>query len=174
MLLLAGKNRKKRTTSAQIRFGIIQVLIAIGLGLGLVAGFSLTWLTTLVLGFEFASFLNVAFFLSIASIGFTLLMLATLTWTGIGGVPIYGLLMFFSLPLLQLGPEMLPTFYYNWIYPWLPMRFMFDGLREILYFNGPVWSTSTSVLIWIALISIFVLIANSWMPLKQNSNKLLD
>jgi len=73
---------------------------------------------------------------------------------GYAGLPIFVLLMFFGLPLVQLVPEMMPEFYANWVYPWMPMRFLFDGLKEILYFNGQVWNGSTQVLCWIAVISV--------------------
>ena len=162
LLWMAGRNRIFTTATEQLKFRGIQVLISVALGF--LAGFSLTWFTTLMLGYEFESFFNVALFLSIASIGFILLILATISWIGIGGIAIFALLMFFGLPLLQLAPEMLPSFYNDWIYPWLPMRFMFDGLREILFFNGSVWNSSAIVLIWIAVITSILLFVKSWVP----------
>lgn len=61
--------------------------------------------------------------------------------------------MFFGLPLLQLAPEQLPTFYTDWVTPWLPMRFLIDGLKDILFFNQSVWNKETIVLSVIFIVS---------------------
>ncbi len=66
--------------------------------------------------------------------------------------------MFFGLPLLQIAPEMLPTFYVDWIYPWLPFRFMFEGLKEILFFSGELWNAAAMTLCWIAVTSILIIL----------------
>lgn len=143
---------------------MIQVLTA--LVLGLLAGFSLTWFTTFMLGYEYDSFLTVASFLSITGFSFILLILTTMTWIGFGGIIIFVLLMFYGLPLVQMAPEMLPAFYQNWIYPWIPMRFMIDGLGEILFFSGSLWNRSTTVLIWILIISAIFQLSKIWVRKK--------
>jgi len=165
MLFFAGKNRTFETMVSQLKFKSIQVLVAILLGF--LAGFSLTWYTTVILDFEFESFTTVALFLSITCMSFILLISAVLSWIGMGGVILFVLLMFFGLPLLQLAPEMLPVFYKDWIYPWLPMRFMFDGVREILFFDGGVWNGATIVLMWTAFVSLIVHLAKSFVPTKN-------
>ena len=169
MLGFAGRNRTHQTIASHFKFKSLQILVAILLGC--VAGFSLTWYTTFMLGFEFESFTTVALFLSITCISFILLISAVLSWIGMGGVAIFVLFMFFGLPLLQLAPEMLPDFYRDWIYPWLPMRFMFDGVRQILFFDGGAWNSSTMVLVWIAVVSILVHLSKAFMPMKNAANK---
>lgn len=166
MLFFAGRNRKFQSMVSQMKFKTIQVLIAVLLGF--VAGYTLTWYTTLLLDFDFDNFTTVALFLSITCTSFILLISAVLTWVGMGSVAIFVLFMFFGLPLLQLAPEMLPEFYKDWIYPWLPMRFMFDGVREILFFDGRAWNSSTTVLMWIALTSILIHLTKAFIPIKIN------
>ncbi len=168
MLFFAGKSKKLSTKISHLQLKSIQVLVAILLGF--VAGFSLTWYTTFMLGFEYESFTTVALFLSITCVSFILLISAVISWIGRGGIAIFILFMFFGLPLLQLAPEMLPDFYRDWIYPWLPMRFMFDGVREILFFDGGAWNASTIVLAWIAVVSILVHLAKAFVPLKKDAS----
>ncbi|HIV82876.1 MAG TPA: DUF3533 domain-containing protein [Candidatus Salinicoccus merdavium] len=164
LLFLAGKNRTFTNVKEKFKFRMIQVLTA--LVLGLLAGFSLTWFTTFMLGYEYDSFLTVASFLSITGFSFILLILTTMTWIGFGGIIIFVLLMFYGLPLVQMAPEMLPAFYQNWIYPWIPMRFMIDGLGEILFFSGSLWNRSTTVLIWILIISAIFQLSKIWVRKK--------
>lgn len=40
----------------------------------------------------------------------------------------------------MLPPEMLPTLWADWIYPWVPQRFIGDGVRSIAYMNGSAWN----------------------------------
>ena len=159
MLFFAAKNRVFQTKGDQLKLRLIQILVTIPLGF--VAGYSLTWYTTFILDYSFESFHAVAVFLSITCISFILLITAVMAWIGMGGVGILALLMFFGAPLLQLAPEMLPEFYSDWINPWLPMRFMVEGVREILFFGGGSWNSSSSVLVWIAIVSILVILAKS-------------
>ena len=34
------------------------------------------------------------------------------------------------LPILSLAPEMLGSFYTQWVLPWLPMRMLYDGIKK--------------------------------------------
>jgi ABC-type polysaccharide/polyol phosphate export permease len=65
-----------------------------------------------------------------------------------------------------MAPEMMSPFYRDWIYSWLPMRSMIEGLRELFFFGeGLTWNTSVSVLFWIGLISMIVILGTA---LKRN------
>lgn len=65
--------------------------------------------------------------------------------------------MFFGLPLIQMAPEMLPTFYQDYVLPWLLMRFLIEGLKEVLFFDKGVMNHFSIVLLSIAAVS-FILI----------------
>lgn len=121
-----------------------------------------------MLDYKFADFNHVALFLSLTCATFILLILAITVWIQFASLPIFILLMFFGLPLLQIAPEMLPSFYADWIYPWLPFRFMFEGLKEILFFSGELWGTAAITLCWIAVVSILVLLLS---VVKRSSYK---
>jgi len=152
LIWMLGKKRTFGTLLEQLKFRSLQSLLVIGLGV--VAGCALTALSSWILGYAFDSFMTVAVFLSIASMGFGLLFLGIASWIGYGAVPILILLMFFGAPLLQTVPEMLPAFYADWMYPWLPMRFMLDGIKDILFYGGGVWNASTAILLTLAGIGV--------------------
>lgn len=156
MLFFAGKTRVFQTLAAQLSFRLVQLVASIVAGF--IAGYAMTWYSTWMLDYDYSSFNQVALFLSISSTAFILLILAFFSWLGFKALPIFVLLMFFGLPLLQLAPEMLPNFYADWIMPWLPFQFLFDGLREVLFFDGSVWNSNTVVLVWIAVISAIVIL----------------
>jgi ABC-type polysaccharide/polyol phosphate export permease len=61
-----------------------------------------------------------------------------------------------------MAPEIMPDFYREWIDPWLPMRFMVDGVRELFFFGEHLtWNHSVSALALISLISLCAVFASA-------------
>jgi YhgE/Pip-like protein len=134
-----------------------------------VVGFGLTWIADGMVGLNISNFTDTALFLSITSFSFFLMISAVLSLVGLKGIGVFALLLFFGAPLLSLAPEMLSPFYQDWVYSWLPMRFMIEGLREIFFFGkGLSWSTPVIVLIWIGAVSIVIILVTA---LKRSAVK---
>ncbi|MBE5098170.1 YhgE/Pip domain-containing protein [Priestia aryabhattai] len=147
-------SRKEKIVN-QVGFVIIGVILALS------AGFGLAWLAEVV-GISVPSFLDTALFLAIAYFSFFTLISAVLSWLGLKGLPIFVIILFFGAPLLSMAPEIMPDFYREWIYPWLPMRFMVDGVRELFFFGEHLtWNHSVSALALISLISLCALFASA-------------
>ncbi|PGY09298.1 YhgE/Pip domain-containing protein [Bacillus sp. AFS031507] len=143
--------------------------ILIGVVVSLVVGFGLTWLAGDMVGLHIPQFTDTALFLSITSFCFFLMISAVLSCLGIRSIGIFALLLFFGAPLLSMAPEMMSPFYRDWIYSWLPMRFMIQGLRDLFFFGkGLTWSSSVSTLVWIGAVSMVIILASA---LKLNSIK---
>ncbi|MFF2755627.1 YhgE/Pip domain-containing protein [Psychrobacillus sp. NPDC058041] len=143
--------------------------ILMGAIVSLVIGFGFTWIAEEMVGLNIPHFLDTALFLTITSFSFILMILAVLSLVGIKGISIFALLLFFGGPLLAMAPEMMSPFYRDWIYSWLPMRFMIQGLRNLFYFGeGLTWNTPLSVLVWIGLVSMIVILTS---VLKRNKVK---
>ncbi|MDA1843465.1 DUF3533 domain-containing protein [Bacillus cereus group sp. BfR-BA-01428] len=143
--------------------------IITGAVVAVVVGFGLTWIADGMVGLNISNFTDTALFLSITSFSFFLMISAVLSLVGLKGIGVFALLLFFGTPLLSLAPEMLSPFYQDWVYAWLPMRFMIEGLREIFFFGkGLSWSTPVIVLIWIGAVSIVIILATA---LKRSAVK---
>lgn len=128
-----------------------------------VIGFGLTWIADGMVGLNISNFTDTALFLSITSFSFFLMISAVLSLVGLKGIGLFALLLFFGAPLLSLAPEMLSPFYQDWVYAWLPMRFMIEGLREIFFFGkGLSWSTPLTVLVWIGVVSMAIILATAF------------
>ena len=112
-----------------------------------------------MVGLNIPDFMDTALFLSITSFSFFLMISAVLSLAGIKGIAVFVLMLFFGAPLLALAPEMMSPFYRDWIYSWLPMRFMIEGLRELFFFGkGLTWNTPVSVLVWIGVVSMLIIL----------------
>ncbi|MFP7416784.1 YhgE/Pip domain-containing protein [Priestia filamentosa] len=157
VVLFFVANKLNFVNQKQKLYTVLTQVIA-GIILGLVAGFGLTWVADL-LGVHISKFVDISLFLTITYFAFFLLITAVLSWLGIKGMPIFVLLLFFGAPLLSMAPEMMSTFYQDYIYSWLPMRFMVEGLRELFFFHRDFsFSGPTSILLWISLGSFFILL----------------
>nr|WP_309122733.1 ABC transporter permease [Paenibacillus sp.] len=136
--------------------------ILMGTIASLVVGFGLTWLSDGMLDLDIPKFADTALFLSVTFFSFYLMITAVMSVLGFRGIAIFALLLFFGAPLLALPPEMMSPFYREWIHPWLPMRFMVDGLRELFFFGkGFGWNAPVAALTWIALVSGIVILGSS-------------
>lgn len=143
--------------------------IVMGAIVALVVGFGLPWLADGMIGLHIPHYMDTALFLSITSFSFFLMILAVLSLLGIRSIAVFALMLFFGAPLLAMAPEMMSPFYRDWVYSWLPMRFMIQGLRELFFFGeGLTWSSPLSTLVWIGVVSIVIILASS---VKLNSLK---
>ncbi|WP_285768534.1 DUF3533 domain-containing protein [Peribacillus sp. SI8-4] len=148
---------------------LVQVLI--GAVLAILVGFGLTWMADAV-GMHIPNFTNIAWFLSIAYFSFFLMISAALSWLGMKGLPLFVIILFFGAPLLSMAPELMSSFYTDWIYSWLPMRFMVDGLRELFFFDkGLSWNHPTAVLVGIGIGGLAVLLTSALKPGKKKEGK---
>ncbi|MED0952201.1 YhgE/Pip domain-containing protein [Bacillus mobilis] len=141
----------------------------------LVIGFGLTWIADGMVGLNISNFTDTALFLSITSFSFFLMILAVLSLVGIKGISLFALLLFFGAPLLSLAPEMLSPFYQDWVYSWLPMKFMIEGLREIFFFGkGLSWNTPLTVLVSIGAVSMAVILMTAFKrsAIKEHTTEL--
>ena len=163
--------RKMANTANRKRnFAVKLVQILIGAIATLVVGFGLTWIASDLVGLHIPDFTNTALFLSITSFSFFLMISAVLSLIGLRGMPLFILMLFFGAPLLAMAPEMMSPFYHDWVYSWLPMRFMIGGLRELLFFGKGLTWDSVSHLVWIGAGGLIVMLATTLRVNATNNN----
>jgi YhgE/Pip-like protein len=156
---------KLSVSSRKEKLGAKFIQILIGAIVALVIGFGLTWIADGLVGFNIPDVTDTALFLSITSFSFYLMISAILSLIGLKGMPLFVLMLFFGAPLLAMAPEMLSSFYRDWFYSWLPMKFMVEGLRELFFFGkGLTWSSPVSTLVWIGVGGIVVILATAFKP----------
>ncbi|OXM13404.1 YhgE/Pip domain-containing protein [Paenibacillus herberti] len=102
---------------------------------GIAAAF-LVWMASAWYGMELYDAAGAWLFLWLAGMMFYLIQSALLNWLGMAAMPILVLVMFFSMPVLNMAPEFLTEASRDWIYSWTPLRFAAVGLREEMYFGG--------------------------------------
>ncbi|HDA1639749.1 TPA: YhgE/Pip domain-containing protein [Staphylococcus aureus] len=96
-----------------------------------------------VQGFDFAHPNRIAIFVAFAILGFVGLILGVMVWLGMKSVPIFFILMFFSMQLVTLPKQMLPESYQKYVYDWNPFTHYATSVRELLYLNHHIELNST-------------------------------
>ena len=124
-----------------------------------------------ILGVTVDNYSGIATFLSIATFAFMTIIFGTISLIGLAGVPLAVLLLFFALPLLSLAPEMLNGFYTKWVTPWLPMRMLYDGVKNILFFGQGLWNEATKELTYVAIVGIVLVFTSIFKKEKVKVNK---
>ena len=157
LLLTLGRKEtytaKGRLLDKLIRLGFIAVA-------SIVVGFLAPNLVNWILGVSVENYTQTAWFLTIGAFAFMTLIFGTISWLGIVGAPLFVLMLFFGLPILSLAPEMLGSFYTQWILPWLPMRMLYDGIKNILFFNQGLWNSGTKDLVVVATVGVILILSS--------------
>ncbi|HCZ8340137.1 TPA: YhgE/Pip domain-containing protein [Staphylococcus aureus] len=96
-----------------------------------------------VQGFDFDHPNRVAIFVALAILGFVGLILGVMVWLGMKSIPIFFILMFFSMQLVTLPKQMLPESYQKYVYDWNPFKHYATSVRELLYLNHHIELNST-------------------------------
>ncbi|HDB7279194.1 TPA: YhgE/Pip domain-containing protein [Staphylococcus aureus] len=96
-----------------------------------------------VQGFDFDHPNRIAIFVAFAILGFVGLILGVMVWLGMKSVPIFFILMFFSMQLVTLPKQMLPESYQKYVYDWNPFTHYTTSVRELLYLNHHIELNST-------------------------------
>lgn len=96
-----------------------------------------------VQGFDFDHPNRIEIFVAFAILGFVGLILGVMVWLGMKSVPIFFILMFFSMQLVTLPKQMLPESYQKYVYDWNPFTHYATSVRELLYLNHHIELNST-------------------------------
>ncbi|MBS3605680.1 YhgE/Pip domain-containing protein [Staphylococcus aureus] len=96
-----------------------------------------------VQGFDFDHPNRIAIFVALAILGFVGLILGVMVWLGMKSIPIFLILMFFSMQLVTLPKQMLPESYQKYVYDWNPFTHYATSVRELLYLNHHIELNST-------------------------------
>ena len=154
MLYLVGNKRPFASKAEKIKFNTLQSVMPFVYAL--IAGYVATWYSTWLLGFELEHFNRVALYIAICVAAFTFMIFATLRWLKLPSIAVYVLLMFFSMSAVQMAPEMMPSFYRDYIVSWLPLRIYAEGLKEVLFFSHDVINNYSVALIWVLIIGLIL------------------
>ncbi len=125
-----------------------------------VSGF-LVWMASSWYGMDLADASGTWLVLTLAGLAFFMLQSALLNWIGFPAMPILILLMFFSMPVVNMAQEFLPQATQDWLYAWTPFKFVAGEIRNSMYYaDVSAESSNIVVLWWIVGVGLVLLLAS--------------
>lgn len=137
LLFFAFRTSNNIVVQHRIIASIGQMIFAV------VAAFAGSFVYIYFQGFDFDHPNRVAIFVALAILGFVGLILGVMVWLGMKSIPIFFILMFFSMQLVTLPKQMLPESYQKYVYDWNPFTHYATSVRELLYLNHHIELNST-------------------------------
>lgn len=157
--------KKEMLTRKQI-VGLIGGQVLFGIIIALFSGFTVATLAEIA-GINMPSYFLVAFFVSFAAFCFYLLVSAITAWIGKPAITLFMVVMLLGMGVLMTPQEMLPSFFVNFIRPWVPIRFASEGLREIFYFGSGFYTgASFNIILGIGVVGLLIFVLSIFKPVK--------
>lgn len=154
---LLTRKQTLRLMGGQVLFGII---------IALFSGFTIATLGQIA-GINMPGYFLVAFFVSFAAFCFFLLVSAITAWIGKPAITLFMVVMLLGMGVLMTPQEMLPSFFVNFIRPWIPLRFASEGLREIFYFGGGFYTgQSFNIIAGIGIVGLVIYLLSIFKPVR--------
>lgn len=170
IVFLASSSILKRsmlTRKETLRLMMEQVLF--GVIIALFSGFTVATLGQLA-GINMPSYFTVALFVSFAAFCFFLLVSAITAWIGKPAITLFMIVMLLGMGVLMTPQEMLPSFFVDFVRPWVPIRFASEGLREIFYFGSGFYTgQSFNTILGIGIAGIVIMVASLFKPQKKTA-----
>lgn len=158
---------KKESLTRKQAFRLLGGQLTFGIIIALFSGFTVATLALLA-NINMPSYFLVALFVSFAAFCFYLLVSATTAWIGKPAITLFMVVMLLGMGVLMTPPEMLPSFFVNFIRPWVPLRFASEGLREIFYFGrGFYTGDSFNTILGIGVVGLFITVLSVFKPSRQ-------
>ncbi|MFD1738243.1 YhgE/Pip domain-containing protein [Bacillus salitolerans] len=101
---------------------------------------------------------------------FFFLQNAFLNWIGYAAATLFILLLFFSMPILTIAPEMLPNVTNDFLYSWVPFRFSLETLRDVLFFKKGIYEEGIGTIGWIGLVSLTLMALSIFKPKSKQKD----
>jgi uncharacterized phage infection (PIP) family protein YhgE len=158
---LLTRKQTLRLMGEQVLFGII---------IALFSGFTVATLG-LIAGINMPSYFLIGSFVSFAAFCFFFLVSAVTAWIGKPAITLFMVVMLLGMGVLMTPQEMLPSFFVNFIRPWVPLRFASEGLREIFYFGSGFYTGgSFNTILGIGIVGLVIYLLSILKPVRGQKN----
>lgn len=143
----------------------IWVNLGVAAGLALFIGLVMPGVLAIVTGASVPYWALVGFY-AVASFSLLVFFLGAFSLhTAVGGLAALSIVPF-GMALGVLPREGLTSFWQNFVYPWVPQRFLGEGLRSVLFMDSGMWATGLSALLAFGVVGLVLLGCSALRPVK--------
>ncbi len=169
-MLLGFAFSKIKFKSLREKFSAFGVQLLSAIISSFVIGYGVIYLQSTILNVTIPNFTLLGLFLSLCAFSFIIFINGVESWVGLISIPIFMLLLFFAAPLLTAIPESLNGFY-STLSNWLPMSYMYRGVKSIMYFNNSPSQSIIMGLIYTIIVGLILVISAQF---KKDKKKEVD
>lgn len=169
-MLLGFAFSKIKFKSLREKFSALGVQLLSAIISSFVIGYGVIYLQSTILNVTIPNFTLLGLFLSLCPFLFIIFINGVESWVGLISIPIFMLLLFFAAPLLTAIPESLNGFY-STLSNWLPMSYMYRGVKSIMYFNNSPSQSIIMGLIYTIIVGLILVISAQF---KKDKKKEVD
>ena len=169
-MLLGFAFSKIKFKSLREKFSALGVQLLSAIISSFVIGYGVIYLQSTILNVTIPNFTLLGLFLSLCAFSFIIFINGVESWVGLISIPIFMLLLFFAAPLLTAIPESLNGFY-STLSNWLPMSYMYRGVKSIMYFNNSPSQSIIMGLIYTIIVGLILIISAQF---KKDKKKEVD
>ena len=169
-MLLGFAFSKIKFKSLREKFSALGVQLLSAIISSFVIGYGVIYLQSTILNVTIPNFTLLGLFLSLCAFSFIIFINGVESWVGLISIPVFMLLLFFAAPLLTAIPEALNGFY-STLSNWLPMSYMYRGVKSIMYFNNSPSQSIIMGLIYTIIVGLILVISAQF---KKDKKKEVD
>lgn len=170
LFLVTSNILKKELLTRKQLLSLMGNQVLFGIIIALFSGFTVATLGSIA-GINMPSYFLVGSFVSFAAFCFFLLVLAVTAWIGKPAITLFMVVMLLGMGVLMTPQEMLPSFFVNFIRPWVPLRFASEGLREIFYFGSGFYTGgSFNTILGIGIAGLVIYLLSIFRPARGQKN----
>lgn len=169
-MLLGFAFSKIKFKSLREKFSALGVQLLYAIISSFVIGYGVIYLQSTILNVTIPNFTLLGLFLSLCAFSFIIFINGVESWVGLISIPVFMLLLFFAAPLLTAIPESLNGFY-STLSNWLPMSYMYRGVKSIMYFNNSPSQSIIMGLIYTIIVGLILVISAQF---KKDKKKEVD
>lgn len=169
-MLLGFAFSKIKFKSLREKFSALGVQLLSAIISSFVIGYGVIYLQSTILNVTIPNFTLLGLFLALCAFSFIIFINGVESWVGLISIPVFMLLLFFAAPLLTAIPESLNGFY-STLSNWLPMSYMYRGVKSIMYFNNSPSQSIIMGLIYTIIVGLILVISAQF---KKDKKKEVD
>lgn len=164
--VLLTRNHPLTVTSNKCRIKSALIQLTYAVALSLCACGIITWAISMISDIQLPVG-DTFIFLSIAAFALIILVAGSIDLFGMAGMAIPILMLVLGIGTANMPYEFLPEFWQTWIYPWMPLQIISNGIKQVVYTGAGWWNDLTGDLIIVIVVGLILLAIATFKPAKK-------
>lgn len=110
-------------------------------------------------------------FLSLAAFALIMVVAGAIDLFGMAGMAIPIMMRVLGIGTANMPYEFLPAIWQKWIYPWMPLQIISNGIKRVVYTGAGWWNDLTADLMIVVAVGLALLLIAIFKPVKKDTHE---